>query len=279
MQNPLALLLVLSLSLQAIDGCLHDRQRLRGGGGPEQQDQASGHSRENLESPWNQMHTHHHHHQHQQQQRSDGTNYEDMARKRRDLSDSSFLSICGTASPPEELKVEMGVAYLDWKKSNELNRRNLANLQYTVNVVFHVITDDNGLGSVSETDIQNGYMASLQKAFINSPFQFRLQLITTISNSDWYACGAGNEDAFKEALYVPGKNTLNVYLCDPWSSFGPFGAYGWSSLPVHAGTNRDGIVMMNPTVVDPLSAYQTFVHESGHYMGLFHTFGKFYMSL
>ncbi|GKY90956.1 hypothetical protein MPSEU_000068400 [Mayamaea pseudoterrestris] len=179
--------------------------------------------------------------------------------------------LCGSQSPTDELKINMGVAVSDWKKANEANRRNLASVQYTIKVAVHVIYDASK-GYVSQSDIQSGYMTALQKGFSNTPFNFTLAQVTYTENTDWYDCSAGNEQNFKQSLRVPGRNVLNVYLCDPWSNFGEYGSYGWSSFPNNAGTNQDGIVMINPSVVDGISAFQTLVHETGHFLGLFHTF-------
>jgi hypothetical protein len=187
--------------------------------------------------------------------------YEDMARRSRELTETSSY-LCANRSPPDDLKVKMGVVFGDWKKNNELNRRNLAQVNHTINVAFHVIYNSTR-GSVTQDDIHNGYMASLQKAFANSPFYFKFQQVTYTQNDAWYNCGWGNEDVIKQALYIPGKDVLNVYLCDPVSAFDGFSSYGWSSLPIHAGTKNDGIMLMNPSVVDPLSSYQTLVHETG----------------
>ena len=153
--------------------------------------------------------------------------YQHVAGRRTLMESSTFP--CASQSPPEDLKAKLGIVHRDWKKANEQNRRNLQNLQYTIEVVFHVIYVPSK-GYVDEATIQSGYMTSLQKGFASTPFRFSLRNVTYTENADWYDCDAGNEDEFKQALYVQGKNVLNVYLCDPWSSFGIFGAYGWSSL-------------------------------------------------
>lgn len=201
----------------------------------------------------------------------DAFRYQHVAGRRAMVESSSFP--CASQSPPDDLKATLGVVHREWKRANEATRRNLADVQYTIDVVFHVIYGPTK-GYVDEATIQSGYMASLQKGFSSLPFSFNLRQVTYTQNTDWYDCDAGNEDDFKQALYVQGKNVLNVYVCDPWSSFGTFGAYGWSSLPVNAGTPQDGIVIMGPSVVDQISATQTLVHETGHFLGLLHTFGK-----
>jgi hypothetical protein len=239
-------------------GCSRDRHGLRGNirepdGG--------------VQDAWN-----HTHHNHTYEQTLNGLSSKNVARRTKGLTASSSY-LCANQSPSNELKVKLGVAFHDWKKANEANRRNLASVQYVIDVAVHVIYEPTK-GNVSLIDIQNGYIASLQKGFSGTPFSFNLLKVTYSQNASWYDCSAGNEDVFKKSLKVKGKNILNVYVCDPWSSFGQFGSYAWSSFPDEAGTVHDGIVIINPTVVDEISAYQTLVHETGHWMGLFHTFGK-----
>lgn len=64
---------------------------------------------------------------------------------------------------------------------------------------------------------------------------------------------------------------LNIYICSTITlGNGSFGGYGF--FPSNHGTNRDGFLVANWTVNSPLAA-TLWVHEAGHYLGLYHTFG------
>jgi hypothetical protein len=178
--------------------------------------------------------------------------------------------LCASPDPTVDIIQELGLAVHTWKQKHP--DRRLQSTQYTIDVIVHVIQRDSFVGAVSNDVISNGYVGHLNNAYSYTPFQFNLLSVTRTTNPLWYDCSADNEDEIKSNLYVYGNAILNLYLCDPLTAFSSTGSYGWSSLPIHAGSTHDGIILMNPNVVDGISAYQTFVHETGHFLGLFHTF-------
>ncbi len=153
---------------------------------------------------------------------------------------------------------------------------------YTVPIVFHVITHGNGTtGNVSDQRIDDQIQA-LNEDFgaiagtmgangYNSKIQFTLAGITRTANTTWY--NDNGELTYKGNLGWDQDRYLNVYTNTA------DGNLGYAYLPQeHAGTTRDGVVMLHNTIGGRNNGYQEFdqgrtlVHEVGHYLGLDHTF-------
>ncbi|MDP5210221.1 hypothetical protein [Microbulbifer sp. 2205BS26-8] len=75
----------------------------------------------------------------------------------------------------------------------------------SVDVYFHVITDNSNNGAVSNGDINN-QMNILNAAFAKTPFTFNLVSTTTTANDSWFNLNSGSteESAMKSALRVGG---------------------------------------------------------------------------
>lgn len=107
---------------------------------------------------------------------------------------------------------------------------------------------------MSDAQIKMGYLRTLKRAFKDTPFVFWFHGRSDIVSDYLYDCDMVDEAELKDPIYNPGVDVLNVYICDPFTN-SYFGTYGWSSLPVHAGTTNDGVVSINPETlgesVDP----------------------------
>jgi len=156
-----------------------------------------------------------------------------------------------------------------------------------VKVWFHVIMDSQGNGDVSDADLQltidsmnqafagqqprNPFKASAQETG-DVPFRFQIAGVERITNDVWAV--DGNSMAMKSALRVGGAADLNVYTVD----FGNSGLLGYAWFPFWyvGGEIEDGIVIDSGTFVNgAFTGYNSgdvLTHETGHWVGLFHTF-------
>ena len=163
----------------------------------------------------------------------------------------------------------------------------------TISVWFHVITNTGGAGNVSDAQLQSQIdelnltysgqdvppagVAPLG-ATTNTAFRFTLAGIDRTVNNAWYTTlqNSANETAMKTALHKGDAKTLNIYLCNPTGVYGA--TLGWATWPVsYAGAPlMDGLVILNGTLPGgakaPYNQGKTVVHESGHWLGLYHTF-------
>jgi pregnancy-associated plasma protein-A len=150
----------------------------------------------------------------------------------------------------------------------------------TIPVVFHVVTATNGTGNVTDTQI-NQQIAEMNQDYAggessqasNTEFQFTLQSIKHWSNNSWFndPDSAAGERALKTATRTGDKRTLNI-----WST--NTGYLGYATFPEwYAGDPQlDGIVIQYGSLPGgPITNFnlgKTATHESGHWLGLYHTF-------
>ena len=162
------------------------------------------------------------------------------------------------------------------------NAKSNSRFRATVPVYFHVITPDGVVGNVPDTAIQaqmralnDGFSGALGGA--QTGFQFRLVSVDRTENATWfYASPAGaDEYKMKRALREGGANALNLYSSTA-------GAYlGWSYFPKQYAAQPwiDGVVFDWESMPGTSTTYAgrydlgyTVTHETGHWLGLEHTF-------
>ncbi|KAF5314524.1 hypothetical protein D9611_007097 [Ephemerocybe angulata] len=109
--------------------------------------------------------------------------------------------------------------------------------------------------------------------------RFALRNVTRTVNADWFnngGPGTPQQDAMKASLRQGGPSVLNIYSVNfsgTWSSL-----LGYSTFPqtYTSAPTDDGIVILFTTLPGgPLASYnqgKTGVHETGHWVGLYHTF-------
>ena len=144
----------------------------------------------------------------------------------------------------------------------------------TVNVHFHIISDTNGNGDLTDNEVQS------QIDVINDDFhqvnaKFVLKGIHRVTNDDWFDLSYGSSEEYdmKSSLRVGGTNVLNVY-----SIANDEGILGWATFPVDVEDYLawDGVVIDYRTLpggsAAPYNEGATLTHEVGHWMGLYHTF-------
>jgi hypothetical protein len=151
-----------------------------------------------------------------------------------------------------------------------------------VPVWFHVINQGSGVSNGDVPDAQladqiqvlnDSYSGSTGGA--NTVFRFTLAAVDRTTNASWFnSCDQTSvEAAMKGSLRQGGSGTLNVYTCNPGG-----GLLGWATFPSSYNSNPkdDGVVILYSSVpggtASPYNLGDTLTHESGHWVGLYHTF-------
>jgi hypothetical protein len=154
--------------------------------------------------------------------------------------------------------------------------RNLfaANAVVTVPVHFHVI-HDGPTGKVAEARLGK-QLEVLNEAYKDTGFKFVKHDVSFTDNAEWFRMelGSAEEVAAKKALKNDPKRVLNFYTAEP-----PGGVLGWARFPWELIINEDidGLVIMHTSLPGgdaPYDQGKTAVHEAGHWLGLYHTFGE-----
>ena len=141
----------------------------------------------------------------------------------------------------------------------------------TIPIVFHVIRRRGGAGDVGRSRLVK-QLKVMNRAYARTPVKFKLSKITRTTNNTWFAMGIDSsaEAAAKKNLHRGGMGTLNVYTT------GTDDALGWATFPWRREGKQDGIIMAYGTLPGGSTAKynlgDTLVHETGHWVGLFHTF-------
>jgi hypothetical protein len=109
-------------------------------------------------------------------------------------------------------------------------------------------------------------------------FKFDLVNIDESNDSAWFVASVNSaaQTAMKVELRQGDTNALNLYFNEPDDS-----SLGWATLPLGVSNNaatlaNDGVVLRYDSVPGgsffPYNEGDTAVHETGHWMGLSHTF-------
>ena len=180
------------------------------------------------------------------------------------------LRSCGTPDPsPQELE-QVRAATRQWLQERGLQT---AKAQGTISVAFHVITSG-AAGQVTDAQIA-AQIAEMNRDYKGSGFSFRLASVDRTDNAGWYHMipGSGVERRAKQALAVDPAHHLNLYTCAPGQQLLGWSYFPWSfpeDSPMH------GVVVHYASLPGgSLPSYnlgRTMVHETGHYLGLLHTF-------
>jgi len=151
----------------------------------------------------------------------------------------------------------------------------------TVDVYAHVLRSRSGGGvSVRRIERQVGvlnraFAGEQSPAAASSPFRFRVADVDVTVNGRWSRMDEGTlaETRAKRALHRGGATDLNLYIGRNRS-----GSLGWGTQPTRldSAPMLDGVVVARHTLPGGsgghYSAGDAAVHETGHWLGLFHTF-------
>ena len=187
--------------------------------------------------------------------------------------------VCGTAdpTPAEALAADGVVAGFMLKVAGADPMR----LQETINVevVYHILQPcywwPGGECGISDEMVVNQHEV-LVEAF--APYGFAFSRRNGGADDTRSTRGVlgqdAKTDAIKNELRVGSAATLNAYFGD----FGDSGLLGFATFPYYYAANPgvDGVVNNGQTMpggsLYPANEGDTFVHEVGHWLGLYHTF-------
>lgn len=180
---------------------------------------------------------------------------------------------CGTPRPSylQVRRVDGNIA--EFRRVNPAYRRRKGCICFNVQFI-HITDGDDGRISEEQRVKQ---IEVLNEAF--NPHQIKFHYdpssVKEADNSVWFRMGHRStaEREAKTALHVAPETHLNFYTAGIGG-----GLLGWATFPYELAGDRDmdGVVMLHSTLpggsTAPYNLGQTATHESGHWLGLYHTF-------
>lgn len=154
------------------------------------------------------------------------------------------------------------------------------NAPISIDAYFHVVTTSAKAGQYSNwQEMAKNQAAVLNKAYNPHGISFNLKGSELTQNDKWAVGADADMDDMKKALRKGSYNTLNVYFHSDLQG----GILGVCTMPSSIGSNptpatymKDGCNVQAGTMPggSTLGYNQgmTAVHETGHWMGLLHTF-------
>ncbi|KAI0314414.1 Metalloprotease [Amylostereum chailletii] len=188
---------------------------------------------------------------------------------------NSTVRLCGSDISEEKLLANEA-HFVANKVTPKSSSSLVANANFVVPVVWHVIKSDSSTGSLSSAEISS-QISALNNHYSGTGLSFKLSSTTTTVNKDWFNnvdVDNTQNNAMKKALHTGGASTLNLYSV----GFGGSGLLGYATFPADYASNNvnDGVVILYSSIPGGASAPydegKTATHEIGHWLGLYHTF-------
>ncbi|KAJ7026862.1 metalloprotease [Mycena alexandri] len=180
---------------------------------------------------------------------------------------------CGTSMSPANISR----AEIHFAVNKAVSTERIAN---NVNVYWHVISKDSTAAGGNVPDVQISNQIKQMNTDYAGNINWVLVNTSRTVNVDWFnnaGPSSTQETAIKNALRIGGKADLNVYSVGFTSGSGA-GLLGYSTFPIsYSPTSKeDGIVILFSSVpggsTNGYNLGRTLTHESGHWLGLYHTF-------
>jgi hypothetical protein len=151
----------------------------------------------------------------------------------------------------------------------------------TVPVYFHVVTgEDSASKALVNQGMATAQIQAMNMAYRPTGFQFQLLGTDFSANDSW---ATGDDPGMQSTLREGGYGVLNIYFLTNLTG----GILGHCSMPTNVGGNpapaqfsADGCIIHAGTMPGAPSSFalygygqgMTAVHETGHWLGLFHPF-------
>lgn len=193
---------------------------------------------------------------------------------------------CGVsrASASQHFNETIGFLHRNTRLSNigtrapSILRRQTIAPALSVNLYVHLLTTVAKAGTLTQT-LATAQVAAMNKAYSPIGVSFNLINVSTTANDAWAVADGSDMDTLKKALRCGTYSDLNLYFHTDLSG----GILGTCTLPsqVSAGSAAsqyysDGCnINANTMPGGSLTGYNqgmTAVHETGHWLGLLHTF-------
>jgi len=203
-------------------------------------------------------------------------------------SNASNLFFCDTRDLNRDSSTQLSALFSDYNKMAVNKATSSPANVVTIPVRFHVIQGGSSTESeqvpddalVEQIDVLNRAYAG-ETGGVSTPYRFQLASINRISNKKWsnLSPGSPEEADAKKSLRVGDATTLNVFISNIVAPEGQKGTIlGYSTFPFvyKLQPEIDGIVLNYRAVPgSDLANFNTghvLVHETGHWLGLLHTF-------
>jgi len=181
---------------------------------------------------------------------------------------------CGFENPSVSERMTIESKLREFRSSGQASLLQAATVNRAIPVHFHVITTNTGAGDVTDDQL-TAQLAVLNSAYTGSGFSFVKQGYSRTRNTTWYnGCQQSSiERQIRRALAVDPAHTFNVYICGLSG-----GLLGRATFPSYYPENSfmHGVVILNATLPGGSANHynngNTLSHETGHYLGLYHTF-------
>ena len=137
-------------------------------------------------------------------------------------------------------------------------------------VQFHVVRDDNGLGGIS-LDTLEQHLEKTNKLYIKSNIRFlQIAPINYINNTEFYNFQRDFQREEQLARRYNHPNAINIYCVNQIVLQNRNICFGYTYHPEKYLDRKIRIIMSRLG----FSNNSSFVHELGHFFGLYHTHGK-----
>ena len=182
---------------------------------------------------------------------------------------------CGFENPSASERMTIEAKLREFRASGQASLiQGAAVTARVIPVHFHIITTNTGAGDVLDSQLDQ-QIAVLNGAYAGSGFSFVKHGYTRTRNTTWYnGCAQSSiEREIRRNLAVDPAHTFNVYTCGLGN-----GLLGRATFPSYFPENSfmHGVVMLNASLpggsANHYNGGDTLTHETGHYLGLYHTF-------